>query len=109
MYMRQSELLEGLSKDFVKKVMETAEEETRRVGYVLFKEGDRSKHIYILLEGRVSLTMGETSHTVYTVDEPGEVFGWSGLAGGKVFATTAECKEPTKLLKISVQKLEKLF
>jgi CRP-like cAMP-binding protein len=109
MYMKQSDLLKGLSKDFVKQVMEVAEKETHKGGYILFKEGDRAKQIYILLKGRVSLTMGETGHIVYTVDHPGEVFGWSSLVGRKGFSTTAECKEPTKLLKISVQKLEKLF
>jgi CRP-like cAMP-binding protein len=109
MYIKQSDLLKGLSKDFVKQVMEIAEKETHKGGYILFKEGDRAKQIYILLKGRVSLTMGEASHTVYTVDQPGEVFGWSSLVGRKGFSTTAECKEPTKLLKISVQKLEKLF
>jgi len=109
MYMKQSDLLKGLSKDFVKQVMEVAEKETHKGGYILFKEGDRAKQIYILLKGRVSLTMGETGHIVYTVDHPGEVFGWSSLVGRRGFSTTAECKETTKLLKISVQKLEKLF
>jgi len=109
MYMKQSDLLKGLSKDFVKQVMEVAEKETHKGGYILFKEGDRAKQIYVLLKGRVSLTMGETGHIVYTVDHPGEVFGWSSLVGRKGFSTTAECKEPTKLLKIGVQKLEKFF
>jgi CRP-like cAMP-binding protein len=98
-----------LSRDFVKQIMEAAEKETHKAGYILFKEGDRARQIYILLKGRVSLTMGEASHTVYTVDQPGEVFGWSSLVGRKGFSTTAECKEPTKLLSVSVQKLEKLF
>jgi len=109
MYMKQSDLIKGLSKDFLKQVMEVAEKETHREGYLLFKEGDPAKQLYILLKGHVSLTMGEKSHTVYTVDHPGEVFGWSSLVGRKGFATTAECKEPTKLLRISVEKLEKLF
>jgi len=109
MYMKQSDLLKGLSKDFRKQVMEVAEKETHRGGYLLFKEGDRAKQLYILLKGRVSLTIGETSHTVYAVDHPGEVFGWSSLVGRKGYSTSAECKEPTKLLKISVEKLEKLF
>jgi CRP-like cAMP-binding protein len=109
MYIKQSDLLKGLSRDFVKQIMEAAEKETHKAGYILFKEGDRARQIYILLKGRVSLTMGEASHTVYTVDQPGEVFGWSSLVGRKGFSTTAECKEPTKLLSVSVQKLEKLF
>jgi CRP/FNR family cyclic AMP-dependent transcriptional regulator len=109
MYMKQSDLIKGLSRDFLKQVMEVAEKETYRGGRLLFKEGDPAKQLYVLLKGRVSLTLGETGHIVYTVDHPGEVFGWSSLVGRKGFSTTAECKEPTKLLRISVQKLEKLF
>jgi CRP-like cAMP-binding protein len=109
MYMKQSDLLKGLSEDFVEKVMEIAEKETHRGGYLLFKEGDRAKQLYILLKGRVSITIGEIGHTVYTVDGPGEVFGWSSLVGREVYSASAECKEPTKLLRISREKLEKLF
>jgi CRP-like cAMP-binding protein len=46
-------------------------------GLSLVQEGDRAKHLYILLEGRVSMTIGDRAHTVYTVDHGGEVFGWS--------------------------------
>jgi len=109
MYMKQSDLLKGLSKDFLKQIMEVSEKETHKGGYLLFKEGDRAKHLHILLKGRVSIALGETSHTVYTVDHPGEVFGWSSLVGRKGYSASAECKEPTKLLKISVKKLEALF
>jgi CRP-like cAMP-binding protein len=109
MYMKQSDLIKGLSRGFLKQVMEVAEKETYEGSCLLFKEGDPAKQLYVLLKGRVSLTLGETGHIVYTVDHPGEVFGWSSLVGRKGFSTTAECKEPTKLLKISVQKLEKLF
>jgi len=109
MYMKQSDLLKGLSKDFVEKFMEVAEKESHKEGYLLFKEGDRAKQLYILLTGRVSITIGETGHTVYTVNYPGEVFGWSSLVGRKDYSASAECKEPTKLLRIRVEELEKLF
>jgi len=109
MYMKQSDLLKGLSKDFRKQLMEAAEEETHKAGYLLYKEGDRAAHIYILLEGRVSITIGDRAHTVYTVDNPGEIFGWSSLVGRKGYSASVGCKEPTKLLKISVKKLDALF
>jgi CRP/FNR family transcriptional regulator, cyclic AMP receptor protein len=109
MYIRQSDLLEGLSKDFVEQVKAVAEEESHKKGYTLFREGDRAKHIYILMEGRVRITIGETGHTVYTVDHPEEVFGWSSLLGRKAYSASAECREATRLLKISADKLEKLL
>jgi CRP-like cAMP-binding protein len=109
MYIEQSDLFKGLSKDFRNQLMGIAEEETHKGGYLLYKEGDRAKNLYILLEGRVSITIGDRAHTVYTVDHRGEIFGWSSLVGRKGYAASVECKEPTKLLKISVEKLQKLF
>lgn len=109
MYMRESDLLKGLSKDFRKQLMEVADEEKHKAGYLLYKEGDSAKNLYVLLEGRVSMTIGDRAHTVYTVDHPGEVFGWSSLVGRKGYSASVECKEATKLLKISVKKIETLF
>jgi len=109
MYMKQSDLLKGLGKDFLKQVMEVAEKQRHSKGHLLFKEGDRADHLYILLKGRVKITIGETSHKVYSVDHPGEVFGWSCLVGRERYSGSAECRESTTLLRIGIEKLEALF
>ena len=109
MYMKQSDLLKGLGKDFLKEVMEVAEKRTHPKGHLIFREGERADHFYILLKGRVRITIGETSHKVYTVDHPGEVFGWSSLVGREGYSGSAECREPTTLLRIGLEKLEVLF
>ena len=109
MYFQQADLLRGMSRDFMKEFMGTTMKESHRKGYFLFREGDRARHFYILLKGCVKLSIGETGHTVYTVDHPGEAFGWSSMVGGDVYSASAECREPTKLLKIEVGKLQKIF
>jgi len=107
MYIQQSDVLRGLDKDFVKTVMDLAHKEDHKRGFVLYREGDRASHFFILLKGRVNITLGETGHTVYAVDHPGEAFGLSSLIGRERYIASAECKEPTKLLRFSAKEFEK--
>jgi CRP-like cAMP-binding protein len=109
MYIQQSDLLRGLGKEFVKAVMDFAHKEDHKRGFLLFREGDRATHFFILLKGRVNITLGETGHTVYTVDHPGEAFGLSSLIGRERYIASAECKEPTKLLRFSAKEFEKVI
>jgi CRP-like cAMP-binding protein len=109
MYIQQSDLLRGLGKEFVKSVMALAHKEDHKRGFSLFREGDRATHFFILLKGRVNITIGETGHTVYTIDHPGEAFGLSSLIGRERYTASAECKEPTRLLRFSAKELEKLI
>ena len=109
MYFQQSDILRGLSRDFVKELMDITTKESHKKGYVIFHKGVRARYFYILLKGQVKIRIGETGHSVYTVDHPGEAFGWSSLVGRDVYSASAECNQPTKLLKIEVEKLENVM
>lgn len=109
MYVKQSDIFWGISKDFVKKVMDISEKETRRQGEILFKEGDAAVNFYTLIKGNVRLSIGETSHSVYSVSHAGEAFGWSSLIGRDVYSASAECIEPTIVMKIDKEKLLKIM
>ena len=109
MYIMQKDLLTGMSKDFVKQFMDLSVKETHRKGYSLFQEGKRANHFYILLKGVVKISLGDAGHTVYTVDHPGEAFGWSSLLGRPAYSASAECNEPTKLLKFDAIHLHHLL
>lgn len=106
MYFQQADLLQDMGKEFIKQFMTTAVKESHRKGYFLFREGKRATHFYVLLKGRVKLSIGGDGHAVYTVDHPGEAFGWSSLLNRDVYSASAECREPTKLLKIDVRQLQ---
>jgi len=109
MYFKQSELFTGTSMDFVKKFMDISEMSSHKKGEVLFHENDPAKFFFILLNGCVKLSVGDPEHMVYNSKRNGEAFGWSSLIGGDVYSASAECLEPTKLLKTDSDKLSRIL
>ena len=61
---------------------------TFQKGDILFLEGDPATYFYILIKGRVKLTIGENGPVVHTVDHAGEAFGWSSLIDRDVYSVT---------------------
>lgn len=100
MYFQQSDILHGLSNRFVKQFMNITTKESHSEGRTLFEKGERADNFYILLKGRVKLTIGEIGPIVYTVSHPGEAFGWSAMIGRQVYTTSALCAEECKTLRI---------
>jgi CRP/FNR family cyclic AMP-dependent transcriptional regulator len=109
MYIKQSELFMGTSMDFVKKFMDISEMSSHKKGEVLFRENDRAEFFFILLNGRVKLSVGKPKQVVYNAERNGEAFGWSSLIGRDVYSASAECLEPTKLLKTASKQLSKIL
>jgi CRP-like cAMP-binding protein len=99
MYIKMSDFFMGMGKQFTMEVLDFAEKLFQNEGEVLFHEGDPAKHFYVLLKGRVKLSLGETGPVVYMVRQPGEIIGWSGLIGRDSYSASGECMEATNLLK----------
>ena len=89
--------------------MDISEMSSHKKGEMLFSEKDPAKFFFILLNGRVKLSVGEPKQAVYNASRNGEAFGWSSLIGGDVYSASAECIEPTKLLKTSSDKLSRIL
>ena len=109
MFIKQSELLMGTSMDFVKKFMDISQMISHEKGDVLFREKDKAQHFYVLLNGRVKLGVGKHEQMVYDIRQNGEAFGWSSLIGREIYSASAECMEPTKLLKTDSERLKKVL
>ncbi|MBW2604745.1 MAG: cyclic nucleotide-binding domain-containing protein [Deltaproteobacteria bacterium] len=109
MYFQQSDLFWGMSRNFVKEVMNTAEKESHHKGHFLFNEGDPATYFYILIKGCVKLTIGEIGQVVYTVDHAGEAFGWSSLIDRDVYTASAECTKDTILQNFDRRTLQKIL
>jgi len=109
MYIKQSELFTGTSMDFVKKFMDISKMCSHKKGEFLFRKKDPAKFFYILLNGCVKLSIGDPEQVVYNSKRNGEAFGWSSLIGGDVYSASAECLEPTKLLKTDSAKLSRIL
>ena len=109
MYLNQKDIFWAMRKELVKEIMDIAVTESHQQGEWLFHGGDPANAFYILLKGRVKLTLGETGHVVYIVSNAGEAFGWSSLIGRDSFSASAECMAQTKLLKIDKNKLKNIL
>jgi CRP-like cAMP-binding protein len=104
MYINQSKLFMGTSMDFVKKFMDISQMTSHDQGEILFRENDPARYFFILLSGCVKLSIGAAGQMVYKASRVGEAFGWSSLIGGAEYSASAECIEPTKLLKTDSEK-----
>lgn len=109
MYFQQADLFGGMSQNFVKEIMSVAEKESHQKGHFLFHEGDPATYFYILIKGRIKLTIGEIGQMVHTVDHAGEVFGWSSLIDRDVYTASAECTKDTMLQKFDRKALQKIL
>lgn len=109
MFIQQTDLFRGMDKDFVKETYDLTVKESFEQGDVLFSEGDRASHFYILLKGQVRLGTRDTGQVVHTVSRPGEAFGWSSLVGREIYSASAECVQPTKLLKIDREDFQEIL
>lgn len=109
MYIQQTDLFKEMDKDFLKQVMDITMKESHEEGEFLFHEGDPAIFSYVLLKGHVDVTIGEIGHVVFVVSRPGETFGWSSLINSDVYSASAECREPTRLLKMDREKFQKIL
>ena len=109
MYLKQKDIFWAMGKDFVKEIMQVSVTESHKEGELLFHDGDPANMFYILVKGRIKLSLGETGQAVYIVSNAGEAFGWSSLIGREHFSATAECMAETKLLKFDKEKLNKVL
>jgi CRP-like cAMP-binding protein len=109
MYFKQRDLFGSLSKEFVNEIMNSAETKTHKAGEILFHEGDPAGWLFILLKGRIKLSLGHAGRVVYVVSDTGEVFGWSSLVGRPSYSASAECMTPASLLRFDKNRLKEVI
>ena len=107
MYFKQKDIFSAMNKSFVKKIMNVSTTESYEQGDLLFKQGDLANQFYILLKGRIKLTLGEIGRSVYIVSHAGEAFGWSSLIDRETYTASAECMTLVKLLRFDQEKVLK--
>ena len=109
MLIKQADLFWSLSHEFVKKVMEKIEKESFDTGQFIFSEGEPAIYFYTMIKGRVKLRVGKDRISVFTVNHAGESFGWSSLVARDAYSASAECIEPTTVIKINRAVFEKIL
>ena len=68
-------------------------------GSVLFAEGQRSRGVYVLCDGRakVSVASADGKILILRIAQPGELLGVNAALTGKPYAATAETLEPCRI------------
>jgi len=99
MVFKMGDFIMGMGKEFALEAVEISEKLTLDEGETLFNAGDAAHHFYVLVKGRVELSLGKSGPVVYTARHPGEVIGWSSLVGRSDFSASAQCRESAKVLK----------
>ncbi len=108
------ELLVGLSPDQTALVMALGIRKTVRAGEVLFQLGSEAEYLYLLVSGRVDLSLPmrvrDRDEDVQLEEKrPGETLGWSGLVPPHHFTLKATATVESELLAFPTAKLQDLF
>ncbi len=94
----QDKVFSNLSGRAVEDLLEISSAATYEKGAVLFAEGEESRGVFVLGNGRVKLSASSASgkSLILRISEPGEVVGLPSAISGKPYAATAEVLEATQ-------------
>jgi CRP-like cAMP-binding protein len=97
---------------YLAKLADICQEESFLPEECIFREGEEAIKIYILIEGSVALQVQLKKYhhfVVSTMEEKGELFGWSAVVESKRYSATIKCLQQTRALSLKGEDLEKLF
>ena len=109
MLIEEANLFRGLRRQFVEGVQKQLVEESHDAGEFLFRLGEPAEYLYILVEGRVRLSIGEKGHIALVASGTGDAFGWSSLLENNTYTASAECLVRSRVTKIARKKLAEFF
>ena len=77
----------------------------------IFRQGEKSRHFYMLKEGKVILEQRITDKIAVSVSaiKPGNSFGWSAMLDGEEYTIDAICAEPCKVFTLRDKEIKALF
>jgi CRP-like cAMP-binding protein len=109
MFIQKSMLFRGMDQEVLKEIDKIMVKKSCAEGTVLFERGESANNLYILREGSIELTIGDSGHVTNVIKTPGEAFGWSSLVNHHVYTASAVCSSPTEVIGIQSDKLNMIF
>jgi CRP-like cAMP-binding protein len=102
--------LRGLGEAHLQKLAALAQPQECPAGTILFREGDASGFIFVLLSGEVALEVkaGDRNPATVYAAGPGELLGWSPVLGRHAMTATARTATPCRLAALDVARVENL-
>ena len=99
--LKEADLFKDLTAYQIQRIAKHVEEQSFQPQDVIFSQGEPAQHLYILLEGEVTLGVkarGEVDITAYWVDRRGEAFGLSSVIKPFRNNVSAFCKKRARVL-----------
>jgi CRP-like cAMP-binding protein len=109
MFIEERDIFAGMSPEIMGKVRECSTQESKEAGVFLFRHGDPADFLYILVAGRIRLSLGEQGHMAVVVSNAGDTVGLSSVLGREDYHASAECLVPCKVQKITKADLVRIF
>ncbi len=109
MIVGEIDLFKGIASEVMNEIANICSEESHDKDTVLFEKDEEAKHLYILDEGTVNLVIEDGGSLIYSLTEPGEVFGWSTMVEAGRYTASGVCATNAKVVKIEREKLNKIF
>ena len=103
---------EGLERAQIDALLAIGQEVSYPAGGKVVVEGDPAESFHILVQGVVLIKMRAEEHgelVLSTLQQPGEIFGWSVFVEEGRSTATAECLEETRILSFKKGDLEDFF
>jgi len=103
---------QGLPDVFLEKIRKLCREDVLQNQDIIFEEGEKAEKIYVLQKGAVTIQIRLKKYQdviISTIEEKGELFGWSALVEPKKYSATVKCLKETTVCSISTDDLESWF
>jgi CRP/FNR family cyclic AMP-dependent transcriptional regulator len=110
--LKKTNLFSSLSDDQLKAIAKLAGEKSFEAGQEIFKQGQKAKMLYVLLDGVVTLRIRaeeEIDLMAETLKEGGNVFGTPALMNPFIYNVTARCTKPSRILAINAAEFLKIL
>jgi CRP-like cAMP-binding protein len=106
MILRDVDLIKGMSQQSIDRIIDICSEETYELGDVLFEQDGLAEQAFVLKQGAVQISVSGMSRPSHLATEPGELVGWSALAGRDRYTATAHATESSVVIRVPRSKLE---
>jgi CRP-like cAMP-binding protein len=101
------DLFSSTGLDFRKEIAKLGTLETIKKGEVLFKQESPAKCLYVIMEGKLELTILFQEHLIDTLGpfQRGEMIGWSALVRPNVYTMGARAVEDLRVIRFNGEAL----
>jgi len=109
-WLKKTELFDTLEESQLNALLSNASVKSYSQGETIFQQGGDAKHLYILIQGEVDLTVKaqeEIGFMTSKIEKEGAVFGTPSLMEPFHYNVTAKCLTPAKVLAIEADHIRK--